>query len=168
MHCGNHENVPLRPPGVKSIMDCWPQLLPLWIQHCICCQALLPMACSQAVTKHTAGLKLAYQARCRVPLKDDFGLRTLCGPDQIFPETIPESETFDSTLLPSFSHFTGIRPALWNEASSAFCSVPNKYFVHLILCWQSFLSRPRQCISQLDLTLFTDRGRQFCNSGEKI
>ena len=116
MHCGNHENVPLRPPGVKSIMDCWPQLLPLWIKHCICCQALLPMACSQAVTKHTAG-KLAYWARCRAPLKDDLGLRALYGSDQIFPETIPESETLDSTLLPSFSHFTGIRPALWNEVS---------------------------------------------------
>lgn len=107
MHCGNHENVPLRPPGVKSIMDCWPQLLPLWIQHCICCQALLPMACSQAVTNHTAG-KLASQARSRVPLTDDFGLRTLYGPDRIFPETIPESVTlgFLSFLLSFHRHQT--------------------------------------------------------------
>ena len=116
MHCGNHENVPLT-SWCEEYNGLLAQLLPLWIQHCICCQALLPMACSQAVTKHTAALKLAFQARWRAPLKDDFGLRTLYGPDQIFAETIPESETIDSTLLTSFSHFTGIRPALWNEAS---------------------------------------------------
>ena len=115
MYCGSHENVPLRSPAVKSIMDCWPQLLPLWIQHCICCQALLPMACTQPMTKPAAILKLAYWVRCRTPLMDDFGLRTLYGPDQIFLATM--QDTFYSILLPSLSHFTGIRPALWHEVS---------------------------------------------------
>lgn len=114
MHCGNHENVPLRPPGVKSIMDCWPQLLPLWIQHCICCQALLPMACSQAVTKHTAG-KLASQARSRVPLTDDLAWGLCMGLTKSFLKLF--RSLWRWAFFPSFSHFTGIRPALWNEAS---------------------------------------------------
>lgn len=166
MHCGNHENVPLRPPGVKSIMDCWPQLLPLWIQHCICCQALLPMACSQAVTKHTAG-KLASQARCRVPLKEDFSLRTLWAWPNLSWNYSGVCDVGLSFLPSLISQASDLHYGM-KAPSAFFCSVPNTYFVHLIPCWRSFLSRPGQCISRLDLTLFTDTGRQLYNNGEKI
>lgn len=117
MYCGCHENVPLVSPAVGHIMACWPQLLPLCIQHCICCQAPLAMACTQPMTEHAGVQKQAYPVMSRTALMNDSGLRTSSGPHQTLLATLLEPETSYSILLPSHSHLTGIGPALWHEVS---------------------------------------------------
>lgn len=100
-----HENAPVRPPIVRSIIDQQPEILSLWIQHCICPKDILLWEGSQPTLDHLRDTKVG-PFRQYAGLLSNFDSRTPRQPGQIFLGTALQSETphIQSSFLPSLLH----------------------------------------------------------------